>query len=337
MGKKINTDEFSRKLRSEGLDLERKQILVTNFLNTEQEKDLQVPPNCGGLGRIRHFSRTTSDGWPPNPLPIDPACKALGTVPGEQLRAQVFQNAVCNWRCWYCFVPFGLLSANRRHSQWVTAADLLDLHLKQACPPQVIDLTGGQPDLTPEWVPWMLDEIRSRSLEKRIYVWSDDNLSTDFFWRYLSDSQLRLIVDAKNYGRVCCFKGFDEESFSFNTRAEGHLFSRQFELFQRFLELGIDVYAYVTLTSPTAEHISDRVVKFMDKLQLLHPNLPLRTVPLEVEVFTTVSRRLNGANERALNNQEAAVEVWNRQIEERFSIDERSKTITEISLSTRFR
>lgn len=337
MQKTIDTDEVSRKLRSDGLDLERKRILVTNFLNTDQEKDLKVPPNCEGLGRIRHFSCTTSAGWPPNPLPIEPACKALDTVPGKQLRAQVFQNAVCNWRCWYCYVPFVLLSAHRRHSQWVTAAELLDLHLGQANPPQVIDLTGGQPDLTPEWVPWMLDEIRSRNLEKNIYVWSDDNLSTDFFWRYLSDSQMSRIVDARNYGRVCCFKGFDEESFSFNTRADGHFFSRQFKLFQRFLKLGIDVYAYVTLTSPTAEHISDRVVQFVDRLQQLHTNLPLRTIPLEVQVFTPVQPRLNEVNKRALHNQEVAVEVWNRQIEERFSTSERNKTITEISLSTGIR
>lgn len=337
MQNKIDTGAVSSKLRSKGIDLESKRILVTNFLNTDQEKDLRVPPNCGGLGRIRHFSRTTSPGWPLNPLPIEPACKALGTVPGEQLRAQVFQNAVCNWRCWYCYVPFGLLSANRRHSQWVTAEELLDLHLRQANPPQVIDLTGGQPDLTPEWAPWMLDEIRKRNLEKSIYVWSDDNLSTDFFWRYLSDSQIRLMVDARNYGRVCCFKGFDEESFSFNTCAAGHLFSHQFELFQRFLELGIDIYAYVTLTSPTAEHITDRVIHFMDRLQQLHPNLPLRTIPLEVQVFTPVHHRLNEANERALYNQEVAVEVWNRQIEERFSKSERNRTITEVSLRARVR
>ena len=65
-----------------------------------------------GFGRIRHFRRSTSPGWPSNPLPIDPACKFLGTPAEDVARAQVFQNAVCNWRCWYCFVPFELLSAN---------------------------------------------------------------------------------------------------------------------------------------------------------------------------------------------------------------------------------
>ena len=332
MGNQIDTDKCSSRWRGAGIDLERRRILVTNFIGTDQESDLHEPPNCGGLGRIRHFRRTTSVDWPPNPLPIEPACKALGTQSGDLLRAQVFQNAVCNWRCWYCYVPFSLLSANDKHSQWLSAAELLDLHLEQPDPPQVIDLSGGQPDLTPEWVPWILHEIQSRNLEDRFYLWSDDNLSTDYFWRFLSDSQVEQILKAKNYGRVCCFKGFDEESFAFNTRADGTLFSRQLDLFKRFLELGIDVYAYVTLTSPTAENISDRIHRFVDRLQSLHPNLPLRTVPLEIQVFSPVRRRLNSGAKKALEIQKTAMEVWNRQIEERYSIFERDLSITEVSL-----
>ena len=332
MENKIDTDQISRRWRSAGIDLERKRILVTNFRGTDQESDLQEPPNCGGLGRIRHFKRTASADWPPNPLPIDPACKALGTQSLNLLRAQVFQNAVCNWRCWYCYVPFGLLSANRKHSQWLTAAELLDLYLDQPDPPQVIDLSGGQPDLTPEWVPWIICEIQSRKLEDNIYLWSDDNLSTDYFWRFLSDSQIELVSEAKNYGRVGCFKGFDDESFAFNTRADETLFSRQFDLFKRFLDLGIDVYAYVTFTSPRAENVSDRIQRFVDRLQSLHENMPLRTVPLEVQMFTPVGRRLNAEAQKALEIQKTVVEAWNWQIEERFSTIERDLPITEVSL-----
>ena len=211
MGTLIDTDDWSSQWRRAGIDVDGKRILVTNFLGSDQEPDLTEPANCGGLGRIRHFKRTTSQGWPSNPLPIEPARKALGAPPVDSLRAQVFQNAVCNWRCWYCFVPFNLLSANPEHSQWVTARELIDLYLEQPGRPAVIDLTGGQPDLTPEWVPWMIREIQTRGLENDVYLWSDDNLSTDYFWRYLRDDDIELLRDAKNYGRVACFKGFDEE------------------------------------------------------------------------------------------------------------------------------
>lgn len=332
MGQQIDTDKWSKKWRSAGLDLEGRRVLVTDFTDTEQESDLQEPPNCQGLGRIRHFNRHTSAGWPLNPLPIDPACKALGLKPIDHLRAQVFQNAVCNWRCWYCYVPFNLLSADPSHSSWLSAPELLDLYMELRNRPSVIDLTGGQPDLTPEWVLWILQEVYSRNLEHKIYVWSDDNLSNDYFWKYLKDGEIRFLREAKNYGRVGCFKGFDEESFSFNTRADGSLFSRQFDLFRRFLEWGFDIYAYVTLTSPTSEKISKRIKRFVDRLQSLHPNLPLRTVPLEIKVFTPVVRRLGDTTKSTLEIQSDAVEAWNRQIRERFSDSERALPITEVSL-----
>ena len=333
MAKLIKTDEWSSHWRSAGIDLENKRILITNFQDTDQEADLSEPPNCEGFGRIRHFRSDTSSGWPPNPLPAGPACKFLGTPAEDTLRAQLFQNAVCNWRCWYCFVPFELLSANHKHAAWLTAGELLDLYLKEPAPPQVIDLSGGQPDLTPEWIPWMIQEIQARGLERDVYLWSDDNLSTDHFWRSLSPSEIALVCSAQNYGRVCCFKGFDERSFSFNTLADGSLFSQQFDLFRRFVDLGIDVYAYVTLTSPTAERIGEQMRSFVDKLQDVHENLPLRTVPLEIQLFGPVIPRAGDEHREALKVQEVVIEAWNREIEDRYSLDKRTLPITEISLA----
>lgn len=333
MTRLIDTDRWSLKLRERGIDLGNTKILVTNFLDTEQEPDLNDPPNCRGLGRIRHFKRTTNMIWPSNPLPIDPACKALGLDRVDHLRAQVFQNAVCNWRCWYCYVPYDLLSANIKYSEWVTASDLMDLYLEQDNYPAVIDLSGGQPDLTPEWIPWMLREIRERQLEGTVYLWSDDNLSNDYFWRHLSESDIDLVRTATSYGRVCCFKGFDEDSFSFNTKAHPDLFDRQFELFGRFLELGIDVYAYVTLTSPNSTQVADRVLRFVDRLQTIHENLPLRTVPLEVRRFTPVHGRIKDEHELALDNQTLAIEAWNHTIEEQYAVSDRTIPITELTLT----
>ncbi|MDP2857265.1 MAG: hypothetical protein Q8P50_04720, partial [Bacillota bacterium] len=88
------------------------------------------------------------------------------------------------------------------------------MYLSQDDRPFIIDISGGQPDLTPEWVPWMMSEIRARGLENDVYLWSDNNLSNDFFWQYLAEAERSLVATYKNYGRVCCFKGFDAESFS---------------------------------------------------------------------------------------------------------------------------
>ena len=337
MQAQIDTDQWSSHWRRAGIDVDAQRILVTNFVGTEQELDFREPTNCGGLGRIRHFNRGTSQGWPSNPLPIDPACKALGLPRSDTLRAQVFQNAVCNWRCWYCFVPFNLLSANHRHSQWVTARELVNLYLDQPERPAVIDLTGGQPDLTPEWVPWMIREIQARGLQHQVYLWSDDNLSTDYLWRHLGNNDIELLRSARNYGRVACFKGFDEESFTFNTLADGALFNRQFHLFRRLLDTGLDLYAYVTLTSPNSVGIADRIRRFVDKLQMVHENLPLRTIPLEIQMFTPVHRRTTADHRRAIKVQRMAVEAWCAEIDQRFPAQERQRPVTEVEITRSWR
>ena len=103
------------------------------------------------------------------------------------------------------------------------------------------------------------------------------------------------------------------------------------------VSLGLDLYAYVTLTSDNSEQIVDRVRLFVDRLQNVHEKLPLRTVPLEIQVFSPVQSRLRQGQKQALWNQRLAVEAWNRELSERFTWEERNAPITSISLSTRTR
>jgi uncharacterized Fe-S cluster-containing radical SAM superfamily protein len=328
----INTEELSAHYRSASVNLKNRQLLIANFHNTLQENDLTEPPNCKGFGRIRHFRRSDSDVWISNPLPIDPACKALGLPPVNMIRSQVFQSAACNWRCWYCYVPFDLLAANRKYSDWMSPSQLIDLYLDLPEPPPIIDLTGGQPDLVPEWVPWMMTELKERGLDRKVYLWSDDNLSNDYLWQFLSKEELELISSYPNYSRICCFKGFNAESFAFNTNAEAILFDQQFKLMERLLSLGIDLYAYATFTTPKNSSIMADMAHFVNQLQAIDRNLPLRTIPLEIKIFTPVKGRLNEVNQSALENQYIAIKAWKKELEHRFSISERSRSISDIPL-----
>jgi len=330
--KAINTDRFSAQMRRRSVDPERRRVLLADFRGSEQEPDLTEPPNCGGLGRIRHFRRATSAGWPDNPLPIDPAARALGLAQADQQRTQAFQLASCNWRCWYCFVPFDLLNGDESKGRWVSAGEMVDLYCAEHDPPPVIDLTGGQPDLVPEWVVWTMDAIVERELEDQCYLWSDDNLSNDYLWRLLSDAERERLATFRNYGRVGCFKGYDEASFAFNTRAESSLFHQQFDLMERLLALGLDLYAYATFTTPDARDAAEAMPRFVDRLQEIHEYLPLRTVPLEIRVFTPVLGRLKPVHETALQNQQHAIDAWNREIESRFSASVREVPIWKVSL-----
>ena len=315
----INTDDVSESLRSRSINLDEQKLLITNYVGTQQEKDLTVPPNCNGYGRIRHFYRETSEGWPSNPLPIDPAAKALGVQSTDLLKAQVFQNASCNWRCWYCYVPFNLLSANQKHSGWLSCEDLVDLYLAEIERPVVIDLSGGQPDLVPEWIPWMMRVLKERGLDEQVYLWSDDNLSNDYFWKYVTAKDRQMVANYQHYGKVCCFKGFDRHSFAFNTKAAPELFDRQIELFKRNVDLGIDVYGYATFTSaekPKQETMSE----FLDALQEIGSEIPLRVIPLEIQEFSPSNQRsLEQVHQDAMRYQHLAISFWTNEMRRRFA------------------
>jgi uncharacterized Fe-S cluster-containing radical SAM superfamily protein len=327
----IRTEVYSAHLRERAIILDERKILISRLQDTEQENDLCSPVNCDGYGRIRHFAFQKHSDWSINPLPILPASKALDLLPSTTLRAQVFQNAACNWRCWYCFVDFSLLAANPRFSRFFTAEELIERYLQEVDHPLIVDLSGGQPDLVPEWLVWTMEALERRGLAGKIFLWSDDNLSSRYFWTYLSREQRTYAARFPNYARVGCFKGYDEASFAFNTKASADLFAQQFEVYRTLLQEGFDMYAYVTFTALPHINVSQAMERFVDKLQRIHHNLPLRTVPLKIEVFTPTRNRVKGDQEAALNFQHEVHNAWLEEINKRFVPEERQRPICDVS------
>lgn len=336
--KPIDTQRFAARLRARAIDVEGGRVLISRLAGSGQEADLTVPANCNGYGRVRHFRMATAEGWPGNPLPIAPACRALGitSVP-ELMTALVFQNAACAWRCWYCFVPEELLAADPNYSAWFTADELVALYRQIPDAPRIIDLSGGSPDLVPEWTPWMMRALADAGLADSTYLWTDDNLSTTYLFDALSPADLKLVQSYRNYGRVCCVKGFDARSFAFNTRAAPEDYARQFQILRRVLALGLDVYGYVTLTSPHDDGIGQGVGDLVDRLQEIDPNFPLRVIPLRIQIFTPVEQRLtrDSNRERSLAVQEEAIAAWTSELDRRFPADLRSLSVCDVPLLTR--
>ena len=333
-GKPINTKRRADHFRARAIDVDGRRILVSLLADSLQVADLTLPVNCDGYGRIRHFRINTPENWPRNPLPIVPACRALGIDPApETMTAQVFQNAACAWRCWYCFVPEELLNADLKKSAWFTADQLVELYSRIPDAPLVIDLSGGSPDLVSEWVPWMMRALKDAGLDQTTYLWSDDNLSTTYLFDYLSRADLRLLCDYRNYGRVCCIKGFDADSFAFNTQAAPSDYEQQFEILRRLIALDIDVYGYVTLTAQTAHNIQMGIRDLFDRLQRIHPNLPLRVVPLRIQMFTPVERRLSRSDyQQSLSVQEEAIQIWKDELAARFDAALRAVPVCDVPI-----
>lgn len=331
----IDTLSFAETMRDKIIRPASEEILIARLAGSEQEHDLTIPANCGGLGRVRHFVRSTASGWPENSLPIDPASKALGIPRSDMLKAQVFQNAACAWRCWYCYVPFNLLSGDQSRGEWVTTDRLVGLFAAELNRPSVIDLSGGSPDLTPEWIPWMMRSLEKAQLSKTTYLWSDDNLSTDYLFSKLSHSDRCQLKAYRNYGRVCCIKGFDRASFTFNTTADPTGYDRQFEILRQYLELEIDIYGYVTLTGTDLASVDAGVPNLLDRLSSIHERFPLRVVPLQIGNYTpTALRSTFHADRFALADavQTAAIARWNSEIRRRYSSAELALNIADVTL-----
>ncbi len=311
-GSLITTGTMVSHLRSRVIDTGAREVLISRLADSGQSGDLTVPANIEGYGRIRHFRQTVANNWPNNPLPIRPACRWLGIPEPEQMEAQIFQLAGCAWRCWYCFVPFNMLSADERRSKWFSANKLVDLYLDQQSRPLILDLTGGSPDLGPEWVGWTMDALEERGATSSVYLWSDDNLSSDRLLhgdgRYLLK---RLERYGQGYGKVCCLKGFDPISFSFNTRAERAGFDEQINILEGYAKTQLDLYLYITLTAPPRSEDENLIHSFVRRLADIRSDLPARTVPLRVEEYGPMRARLDAARRDALTHQDNLVRFWN--------------------------
>jgi uncharacterized Fe-S cluster-containing radical SAM superfamily protein len=319
-------------IRERVVDLAGKRIRLANLVDTLQERDLTKRPTCGGFGRTHHFYRHLDDRWPENPLPQDPACKALGLPRQDMMRAHVFQIAACNSHCWYCFVPTDLLDGEHERSAWLSAEQMLDLFMKEDGRPCIIDLSGGEPGLAPEWVLWMMRALRASRQESTVYLWSDDNLTCDFFWTALSNDDRAFICSYRQYGKVACLKGYSSGSASFNTGLGRDVFQLQYENLRRYLTLPLDLYVYVTFTTPSIDHVEEEIRCFVDRLQELDPNLPLRMVPLLIKNYTPTQLRLTDECRAAFANQFVAARCWQSELAERFSQLDLAKNITDISL-----
>ncbi len=304
----LDTAARDAALRPRIIDASGKRILVSRLSGTSQEADLSAPTNCGGFGRIRHFRMSVAPGWPDNPLPIEPASRWLGIPTPREMPAQVFQIAACAWRCWYCYVPYPSLRADPSSSEWRSAEALVDAYLELDSRPPMLDLSGGSPDLAPEWIAWTLQAIADRRAGASTYVWSDDNLSSD---RLLADrGLLRSIAEHGNYGRACCLKGFDEESFAFNTKARPEGFERQMEILSGYAASGIDIYLYMPLVGPPGSRPKTLVERTLDRLGRIRADLPARTVPLIISRFGAMKGRLSDIHEAALQRQWEMVKHW---------------------------
>ncbi|WP_431205529.1 hypothetical protein ACQ86E_11800 [Bradyrhizobium betae] len=202
-------------------------------------------------------------------------------------------------------------------SEWLDADEMIDRYLAEPEQPRIIDLSGGSPDLVPEWIAWTMDALRSREMTRSVYLWSDDNLSSDLLVQPSQSNLLREIERYEGYGRVCCLKGFDKVSFAFTTGASEEGFERQLEILKQYSRTSIDLYGYITLACPLVKDIKGRVQQLLDRLQAMSPEFVRRIVPLRIEQFSPMLSRMNVARSEGLKYQDEVASVWVEELSSR--------------------
>ncbi|MDW9970420.1 hypothetical protein GOB98_10515 [Sinorhizobium meliloti] len=296
------------------------QILVAHLIGSHQAEDEYSYVNCEGVGRERvytsfqlHFDERQRPG---------PAAARFGRLEtGRPIRTQVFQVAGCDLRCWYCFVDFQLLSGLNNRGRWLTAQDLFELMKSSGEYPPVIELSGGQVELVPEWTLWMMRELERLRLDGEIAVWSDDNLTSDFFWRFLSPTEQSYVKSFPRYSRAVCLKGFDEESFEVNTGFPGEIFLRQIEILNRLISEDFPLVIYLTVVDKARpdEVVEAKMASFAQILEAIRPGLSRDVIPLRMASFRNMMRRANSHRLEMFGLQRARFCAWQKTVETHFA------------------
>jgi len=324
-------EKYNVYLRKKIVDVDNKAIKLTKLSDTEESHDTNCHVNCKGYGRIRkykNFSLFLCN-------EVDGKNKKLLRGLDENLNeyeTQVFQIAGCNVRCWYCFVDDCILAADHPSLQWVTIEQMLDMY-EEECESNILDLSGGQPDLAPEWCYWVMCELERRGLKDKVYIWLDDNLTTiDVLETCLSEEEIKYMAAYPKHSRACCFKGYDDESFKFNVRNSKISFDSQIKAFKKLYDYGFDIYAYISLTGPSGNANFDKINKFICEIRNIDINLPLRIIPLKIMPFTVTQKRLNDTYENAFEEQIRAYSIWREVMKLYYSEYEMDKAFEDVKI-----
>ncbi len=212
--------------------------------------------------------------------------------PKNYSRAFVIQAAGCDYSCVFCYVPPEINASMPNFGKYFSVKEIIDYFLKARKkfeePINVIRISGGEvPTIIPEMI---LDVYSEMEKIEESYLWIDTNLSTTKYLEKL-ESDLKDIMQRKNVGVVGCFKGVSKEDFSKITGADSQFYENQFETAKLLLDWKTDFYVY--LPALIYENNIERKTKsFIERLQELNKNLPLRAEVLIIKEYPGAVRNI---------------------------------------------
>ena len=312
---------------------ESREIFISKIPQEELVDSTHAYINCDGFGIVRRAVTQRPD-WPDIDILPELVPAKLGISEEDASLTQIFRVGACNFRCWYCFVDFRYLMADSSRGDFKSPSDLIDLYEQEEVQAPTFYLTGGQPDLVPEWTLWMMDELEKRGMDKTHFLWQDDNLSSLFLFEKLTPEQLDRFAKYPNYARATCIKGISPQSFSRNTGAAQEYFDLQIEALRRLVEAGIDTYTYITLLGESVAEAREAIPSLMDKIQEeVHPNMLLRVFPSKVIDFPQTVQREKEYHIQLMDNQQAMRDIWTEELGKRYTQELLSLPKSEVPLT----
>lgn len=214
----------------------------------------------------------------------------------------------CPLSCWHCYVDECLKShcdicieqtycdQNRKvkigiKEDWFSAKKIVDdfvkqrsLDKKRGLLSNILRITGGEPFLAPELLLEILDELKSRQLDKEVFLWTETNLVPlivqDNDETIVSDELLNRLTAYHNFCVNPCFHGLSESNFQDITGRRMDNFNLLLNAFKRLFDAGIDIY-------PTfgSNMSSPRDVEcFYNRVSQMNELLPLRFCLIEYDL-----------------------------------------------------
>lgn len=285
-------------------------VLFANLLDTQEAADSCHQINHGGFGRIRIFKnfsfhietdilerrkffRLSSEGeW----------C--------DQFQTQVFQIGVCPFRCRYCFVDRENLDGTNPNSSFFKPTDILQMFLESWPNICNLDLSGGSPDLCPEFLFELLTEIERINLKGKVTIWVESNLDIRYYSKFPLD-KINYISTFPNFHLLCSLKGWNTSSVAYNTRNTAS-FDKQLDGLGFFIQHNFPLSVYLVFIGQKIADYNEVVTLFQQLYHISH-ELPEYCVPLYIKKFHA-QRECGYQFLNTYDDQRRAATWWDEQI-----------------------
>lgn len=256
--------------------------LFANLLNTKEATDSYHEVNHEGFGRIRNFKHflfhiETDVMERRKFLRLNEVGKW-----SNQFQSQVFQIGVCPLRCRYCFVDKENLDGTNPQSAFLKPVDVIQMFLESWPNIRNLDISGGSPDLCPEFLFKLLSEIERVDLKGRITIWVESNLDVNYYSK-MSKNVIEYIATFPNFHLLCSLKGWDSTSVTYNTR-NMMSFDQQLEGLRFFCQHHFPLSVYLVFIGHKIAD-SKEVASLYSQLKHISFELPERCIPLYIKKF----------------------------------------------------